>query len=222
MSAAQKIRRRAIWAFGESINDAKVLKELVGAARPDLPPVDPKPRPIILTRQADLKKHFDRSGEIARLVRAARLVHDVIAVVAHRDLDDVEPADHLHERSNNEEALRVALQPVADLGIDVVVTVPAWEMEAWWLLWPEQISKHRPSWKKLKDRSGKRVDRIVNAKEALRQELMPKKDSKIPQYSESDAPYIAAQIRKDGVVRSPKGRAVAFERLIHQIDQIKI
>lgn len=209
-----------IYAFGESINDAKVLKELVSAARPDLPPVQAKPKPIVLSRQADVKKHLGKANEIVRMMSAAKHVCEVVAVVAHRDLDNVEPASLPSVVSADEEALRAALRPISGLNAEVVVTTPAWEMEAWWLMWPEQVAKHRRSWKKLPDRTGRRVDRIVDAKEVLKKELVPHRNAKIPTYSETDSPLIAGLIRTDGVIRSPKGEAVAFKRFLIALDAI--
>jgi hypothetical protein len=95
-------------------------------------------------------------------------------------------------------------------------------MEAWWFMWPDQVAKHRPTWEPLKDRSGKRVDRIKDAKEILTRELRPSGKVRVPDYSETDAPYIAALIRKDGTIRKPKGVSMAFSRFLAALDEIAV
>jgi len=211
-------RRRTILAFGESHTDTHALKELVAALRPDLPVVAPRRQPIILARTAARPKKATVADRIENVVRAEQVQAEVIAVLAQRDLDACDPRDSAAEPLPSEEDLRASLSAVAKCGPIVVTIVTAWEMEAWWFLWPRQVAAHRPGWRKLHDRSGQRVDRIDNAKEALVRALRPSGRVRVPDYSETDGPHIAAGVREAGAVRTPMGRSLAYEAFVTAID----
>ena len=214
-------RGRTILAFGESHTDTHALKELVAALRPDLPVVAPRQQPIILARRAATAKAMTVAERVTKLVRAEQVQTDVIAVLAHRDLDAIDPRETADEILANERELRDSLAAVAASGVAVVPVVPAWEMEAWWFLWPEQVAAHRSAWRRLPDHSGKRVDRITRAKETLTRALRPVGRKSVPDYSESDGARIAAQVRTAGTARSPRGRSLAYETFVAMIDALK-
>jgi hypothetical protein len=215
-------RPRTILAFGEDATDTKALKELVRALRPDLPTMSPRREPIILSVMAAGEKKRTMARRMFQVIKAAQVENDVLAVLAHRDLDDVDPREEASELLPAEVDLRQSLEAeLQSVGAAVVPVVPAWEIEAWWFLWPDQVAELRPGWRTLPDRTGKRVDQIANAKETLRRELQPTEHRRVPSYSESDGPRIAAKVREAGVARDPKGRSIAYLRFIKAIDGLK-
>jgi len=104
--------------------------------------------------------------------------------------------------------------------VEVIVAIPAYEIEAWWLLWPEAVAKHRPSWDKLQDRTGQRVDKIVDAKKSLQRSLRRSDNKRIPDYSESDGFHIVEHAAKLGLLKAPKGVAVSYIRYVQAIEGI--
>ncbi len=211
---------KVILAFGESLTDCGALRELMLGLRPNLPVVQLRQRPIMLRRGTSLAKMKRMGSEIGRLLAAEAIRHNVIAIVVHRDFDDIEPSDDLDHPNALEADTVAALQPVLLLGCQIVPVVPAWETEAWWFLWPEQVAKHRPTWKPLSNRKATWVDRIPHAKETLIKELRPIGPRRTPDFSETDAPLIARLVRQDGVCRLPKGRSKGYERFVRAIDSL--
>ena len=143
------------------------MKELMMGIRADLPPVVIRQRPIMLRRGTAQNKVRRLGDEIARVLAAEAVRHTVIAVVVHRDLDDVESSSDVHIPNVLELETMQALEPALGADCSIIPAIPAWETEAWWFLWPDQVAKHRPSWRRLRDRTGKWVDRIEHAKETL-------------------------------------------------------
>lgn len=214
-------------AFGESRTDTAAISELAAGLRPDLPKPSLRLRPIILSRSANQPKRASAAQQIAGLVRAELAAgRQVRAVIAHRDLDKVETDETSNcynedGSSGNARALRdeiaVALAPIR-MPIAAIAAVPAFETEAWWMLWPDALAAHRSGWRRLQDRSGQRVDRISNAKETLRRELRPQTGAqRVPDYAESDGPLVARKVVELGLVRNPKGVSVAYSRFSAEI-----
>ena len=177
--------------FGESDNDQEALRHLMRALRPDLPKVEKRRRPLVLVRgrrQADANENVTK---IADVVRAESARHDVKLVIAHQDCDDVEPAHELLA-SQIEEAF-------AKLGINSIAAAPAFEIEAWWYLWPEAVMKVNRNWRH-PNRSGQEVGKLEDVKERLRRELRPRTGARTRDYYESDSPKIASIIREDNLV----------------------
>lgn len=209
-----------ILAFGESRNDTHALRELAAALRPDLPPVAPRPQPILLRRDALEGKRQNMADKIAAVVRAEAVTREVIAVLAHRDLDAPEPRDDASVAHENEAELRRDIAAAVPAGCAVIPVVCAWEMEAWWFLWPDQVAAHRTSWRRLPPRDRQRVDRISGAKEELRRALRSKGHAQVPDFAESDGPRIAARVRQAGTARAPRGVAISYQRLIAALDAL--
>jgi hypothetical protein len=94
--------------------------------------------------------------------------------------------------------------------------VPAWEIEAWWFLWPEAVAAVNASWDSLDGYRGRRTGLIANAKEELQRALTRSFDAakkqRVRTYSESDAPSIARQVRERGLADAPAGRSDSWER----------
>lgn len=203
---------KTILIFGEDDNDSHALKHLVEALRPGLAQIKTHRRPIILSKDAHASKRDEMCREIAKLVGALRVVCEVVSIVAHRDCDAAEPAHVASRESLLRDMRNHALpQPVA--------ATPAFEMEAWWFLWPEALAATRSCWNHVKSRG--HVGKIVNAKEKLRRELRPKGGAvKCPEYAESDSRRIAENVKQLGLVRAPKGQSDSFADFVSQLDKL--
>ena len=209
-------RRRTILAFGESRTDTSALRELAAALRSDLPAVAPRKEPIILSKGAATTRMATLARRVASLVRAEQVEADVVAVLAHRDLDAIDSRETMSEILADARALQTSLAAEVPAGVVIIPIVPAWEMEAWWLLWPAQVAAYRPGWRLLPDRSGKRVDQIPAAKETLIHALRPTGRARVPDYSESDGPRIAAKVREARTARAPRESLIKFRSTRHR------
>ncbi|GMV73039.1 MAG: hypothetical protein AMXMBFR77_28760 [Phycisphaerales bacterium] len=194
--------------FGEDDNDREAVKQLLYALRPDLPTVAKRARPLVLVKGREAAKARKNALDVARVARAERTRSDVRMVFAHQDCDAVEPA--------HEAIARDIEAHLSAAGERAIAVVPAWEMEAWWFLWPDAAQAVNPSWAR-PARTGERVGLIVNAKEALRRALRPK-GKRARDYEESDGPRIAEQVRLRGEVRRPDAQNASFERFRERVD----
>lgn len=144
-------------------------------------------RPPLLRRDVATKKRRTVADEIAAFAMVLAQRRPRLAVIAHRDCDAVEPA-HIQDANQLEIDLRAA-------GVrDPIVANPAWEIETWWMLFPDALSATRGCWKRV-DYSNRDVGLIVNSKEDLRRKLRPLRHAnKCPDYTESDSIKIAANV----------------------------
>lgn len=204
--------------FGEDENDTKSIRELIEALQPGLVgKVQHRRQPLVLIKNARPEDVPDRAQRIAAVVEASRTTHDVLCVFAHEDCDELEPA-HGEACAKIEAALEQA-------GCPAHAVVPAWELEAWWFLWPEAVQAVRPkSWRLPDDYVGKQVGRIRDAKEELARRIVPKnlkpeKRKGFPHYQESDSPAIARQVREKGVARKPQAQSDSYARFVASVDQ---
>src|SRR5262249_22672931 len=181
-------------------------KELLLAANPSLDGmIKPMRRPPILLRDCRLEDVAARVATIADVIDAERSTAEVIAVLAHEDCDDVEPA---HERVASK--IKEAFQ---HRGYLLPPVTPAGELETWWFLWPSAVARYRPSWRKLDAYKGRQVGGIVNAKEELRRALRPPRGS-YRDYRESDSPAIAKLVREMGIIRRPEASSASFDQFL--------
>lgn len=195
--------------FGEDENDRESIKILLEALRPDLRHrVKPQRHPLVLIKNARLEDVPDRAQQIANVVDAYRVRAEIDRVFAHEDCDDVEPA---HERvaTKIEEAL-------AKAGCEAVAVTPAWELEAWWFLWPSAVKAAKPSWREPNDYVGKSVGKIRNAKEELKKRVVPpdakRRKGGFRGYQESDSPRIALRVQELGMINKPQAKSLSFDR----------
>lgn len=215
-----KTVRRAplILVFGEDENDTKSIRELIEALRPDLAgKVQHRRQPLVLIKDAKPEDVPERARKIAEAVDIERARHDVVCVFAHEDRDDIEP---------KHEAICVKIESaLAQAGCPAHAVVPAWELEAWWFMWPEAVQAVRPkSWRVPDDYLGKRVGMIKDAKEELIRRVVPKdlkpeKRKGFPDYQESDSPAIARHVREKNLARSPGARSDSYSRFVSSVDQ---
>jgi hypothetical protein len=188
--------------FCEDENDAVALRNIALAIRPSLPRIDYCRRPLILIR--DQKSAEDRrknAADVLAVLKAKSLEFAIRFVIAHQDCDDFEPA-HV--------ALSAKIKAtLSSQGIPgVVPAVPAWELEAWWYLWPAAVAAVNSKWKKL-TRTGNH-GRIKDGKEQLRRDLRnPERRSR--DYEESDSRAISNNVFSMGIVDIKTGNSSSFE-----------
>lgn len=196
--------------FGEDANDTAAVKELVLALRSEPVRVETRRAPIVLVKGRDKARDRKNVAEIAAVVKAEQRRGRRCAVVAHRDCDAIESA---HERIAS--ALERGLR---DQGIEqAVAAAAAWEIEAWWFLWPDAASAVNSKWRRPEPPTPE-VGRIENAKEAFRQALRPRAKTQRPRdYAESDSPKIAAQVRALGLIDRPAAISRSFDRFAERV-----
>jgi hypothetical protein len=191
-----------ILVFGEDDNDRMALRELMLALRNDLPKIETRRKPTILVKDLAAAKRRAAQQTLDAQVRADAVRFDVRLVVLHEDCDALEPA-HEQRSKNIEDSLKRS-------GLPALAATPAWEMEAWWFLWPDAPLKVVSRWRRPVPKNA-RVGLIRNVKEELRRALRPPGKDRPRDYRESDAPQIAAAIRELGVIRSPEYESRSFE-----------
>ena len=196
-----------ILVFGEDDNDRRALVNLIRAFVPNGKDVriETRRRPTILSRDAH-RKRPRMAEEVAAFWRAERARARRVDVVAHRDCDAVEPA-HATEAAALVSDLRAAGVP------NVIAATPAWEIETWWMLFPEAVQAVRRCWKVVNYHSGN-VGVIQNAKERLRRDLRPSgaASKTCPDFVESDGIRISEEILKRGLAGTPRlAKSASFE-----------
>jgi hypothetical protein len=195
-----RAQQPVVLVFGENINDARAIAELVMAANPRLTGrVRARPRPTSLTRGAGERAVRNWVLEIGAVVRATRAVGTpVAAVVVHRDADCPDVGGTV------EAELKAELTSVAGLP-----AVPVQTIEAWWFLFPDAVEAVRPiAWRGSLPRSPRDVEAIARPKEEL-QRLTRRGGS--AEYAESDSPFIAQKIRELNPPRC--GKSASYDRL---------
>lgn len=220
MSAAHGGGRRGpkpklILIFGEDENDTKAVREFILALKPDSKVrVEARRQPPINLRDAPAGSVPDRVSKIAKLIDAASVDSEVVAVFAHEDTDAVEDS-HIALTAKIETAFRAK-------GYEQVwAATPAWEMETWLMQWPDAFSSHVPSWRQLKT-AGRHVGMINDAKEWLTRELRPSGGGRVRDYRESDAPMIAGIVRANSWIRAPRATSTSFGMFVDRVDALSI
>jgi hypothetical protein len=213
-------RPALVLVFGENPHDSQSIREFVEALREDLVgKVQWRREPQVLIKNAKPEDVPERAKRIADAVDINRATHDIVCVFAHEDRDDFEPK-HEETCKKIEEALEKA-------GCPAHAVVPAWELEAWWFLWPDAVQAIRPkSWRAPDDYLGKKVGNIKDAKEELKRRVIPKdlkpeKRKNFRTYEESDSPAIARQVREKGLARTPGAKSSSYERFLWSVEQCK-
>ena len=198
---ARASRRPLVLVFGESPNDRRAVKLLVEGLRSDLAGlVEERREPLVLIKKALPKKARSNAEKIAGIARAEAKTRRLIAVLAHEDCDALEP-EHVQIAEKLEREL-------ADAGCpDPMAVAPAWEIEAWWLAFPEAVGKVVRGWRDPDDWLGKHVGVVKDAKEELRRAVRPRARHKSPprEYEERDSIAIAQNVVADGLLRSFEG-----------------
>lgn len=191
-----------ILVFGEDENDREAIAELTRALRPDLPRPQSRRKPQVLVKGRENAKARKNAVDVDKVVRAELVRRRVLFVIAHEDCDAVEPA-HLALSERIEAHL-------ANRGLVAIAATPAWELEAWWFLWPQAALRVNSKWRN-PSRRGSATGRIENAKEAWRRALRPTRE-KTRDYVESDSPKIARAVRELDIVGDLDARSDSFAR----------
>lgn len=204
--------------FGEDHNDQVAICTLIQALKRRDADVkaEPRKRPLVLARGAAPKKRRTMADDIASFVSMASGPGIKVIAVAHRDCDSVEPA---HERE-----IQSLRDDLAAVGVkDALIAAPSWEIEAWWMLFPNALAATRGCWSAV-DYAGQSVGQIENAKERLRRDLRPKdtrQRAKCPDYTESDSPTIARKIAENPKnLISIKAKSDSFSSFKNALDGI--
>jgi hypothetical protein len=171
-------------------------------------------RPTILSREAK-RKRMNMAGEIKAFFDAEKSQSKRVSVVVHRDCDDIEPAHREQERALKELLAGVGLQ-------DAVVAAPAWEIESWWMLFPEALHLARKCWNRI-DYGAQHVGMITDAKEKLRRDLRPDgaKRRSCPDFVESDGILVSEKISEQRLVHEPiNARSDSFKSFREQTEKL--
>lgn len=195
------VAKTLILFFGEDQNDTQALVSLSRALLPADAPVETKHlrRPPILRRDAAPKKRQSMALEIAAFAQTLGARRRV-AVVVHRDCDAIEPG-HVVEATSLRDDLLAAGVP------NPVPATPAWEIEAWWMLFPQALAATRGCWRTV-DYGRSNVGMIENAKERLTRDLRPRQ-GKCRDYTESDSISVANVILQNRLTPAEAGPSSA-------------
>jgi len=191
-------RRAVVLVFGESDHDRRAIRHLTEGLRPDLVgKVEPRSAPLVLIKNATREHAKSNAQRIAELARQEMAAREVLAVLAHEDCDATEPA-HVAATQRIEEELRAAGSPYP-IGV-----TPAWEIEAWWMLFPEAVGCVVEGWREPRDWIGRDVGAVRHAKEALARAVRPRGHPRSPlrDYLERDSIPIASNIASQGLLDS--------------------
>lgn len=193
--------------FAENKNDADSLAILAKALRPGAPPMAHRRRPLVLIKDRKAAEAKKNAKLIAGIVKAESVRANVEFVIAHQDCDAVEPHEFVAEK------IKIA---ITNEGIKNVIPVaPAWEIEAWWYLWPDAVAGVNSKWRRLTRRANHGL--IMNAKETLRRDL---RNQGTADYVESDSIKIAKKVCELGIVRKKTGNAPSFDSFQAEIEQV--
>jgi hypothetical protein len=194
--------------FGENPHDTDSIKELLIALHPQLDGrLRARREPTKELKHSPLSAFPDKVKKTLAVVDVQRAVDTIRCLVVHEDCDAVENA-HVALTSSIESAYSTA-------GCPAFAATPAWELEAWWFLWPD-CAKLRASWRLPDDHVGKNVGKIVDAKEVFAAAVVPKglkkaQKVKFPGYCEADSVAIARGVRQKQVVSAPQAQSGSFK-----------
>jgi hypothetical protein len=204
-----------ILVFGEDTNDCHAISHLIrniAPSRLSAKDVQARKRPIVLSKNAvSSGKRRKMADAIAAIAKFESKNIKKLIVVVHRDCDECEP-NHIRQTSDLEEELRRA-------GVKhVVPATPAWELEAWLMLFPNAVNSLRSCWRQLPDRNS--VGHIRNAKEQLRRDLRPintEMQNRCPDYSEGDCIPISQKIGYHEISKRNMAASASFEMFYKKI-----
>lgn len=197
--------------FCEDENDAEALKNIARAVRPLLPPISYCRKPLILVRnRKDAEARKKNGADVYAVVRAKNQIAEVKFVIAHQDCDDIEPA-HKDLASKIETELAQHNVP------NIIGVAPAWEIEAWWFLWPDAVASVNSKWKRLK-RNGNH-GMIKDAKETLRRDL---RNPRTRDYEESDSRNISKHVLTNQLLEKRIGTSGSFDDFRTKIETLDL
>ncbi|MCP9491105.1 MAG: hypothetical protein MSC31_14705 [Solirubrobacteraceae bacterium MAG38_C4-C5] len=187
--------------------DAKAVATLISGLRPDWT-VHPRKKPPLLAKTGDRRKLAASAERLASLWRQEGAVRRVDCLYNHEDTDDVEPS-HVPLAARIESSLRSA-------GCPGHAVACAWELEAWFLMWPDAIEATRRAWVVPRRLRGRNVGQITDPKRELETRLAVGKPPQL-RYQEKHAPEVAAQIASRLSQRT--GTSESYERFLRTLDE---
>ncbi|WP_140941662.1 hypothetical protein [Prosthecodimorpha hirschii] len=202
--------------FGEDDSDRKAIALLVKAFLNNNGNVKIKllRKPAVLGREAIASGKRRKMAEvIAGFYRGFSKTENTYVIV-HRDCDDIHPA---HESCAAELELELK-----SLGVeDAIAATPCWEIESWWMLFPDAFKNVRACWNHINYGSTD-VGMIRNAKEVLIRDLRPTtKRESCRDFKEDDGILIAEYIRQNPIIltkiRAQSGSFSDFRRKVQAI-----
>lgn len=186
--------------------DAQAIRHLILAHQPTWE-VRALKRPPVLAKGKE-KVLVKAATRVADLYRQALADAPVHCIFNHADTDEVEPS-HVGAA----EAIEAAL---ASAGCPGFAAVCAWELEAWFFLWPDAIEATRRVWKVPKSLRGRDVGQLVDPKAIMRRDVLKKASKPQLAYQERHAPEVAEQIAQR--LRDRKGKSGSYDRFVAQIE----
>ena len=137
------------------------------------------------------------------------------ACVLHKDTDAVEPSSA---------ALADEIRRAYD-GCPgrVVPAVAAWEVEAWWYLFPDAVGATRATWRAPTQHVGRDTGLVESPKEKLKRDVRPPAASRaaaFTTYAEADSEAIARAIVDGGHLRRPGGTSTSWTAFVAAVDTI--
>lgn len=216
-----RLKKKVALVFGESDNDRSALIELIKAinTKTDGIQFQKRPKPLVLLKPSERREtRRGAAEEVLALVKASNIISDVKFVVTHRDCDAIEPAHDRLTQSIEAELSAVGVE-------NVIAATPAFEMETWWMLFPNEVSQTRQCWRRI-NYGRRNVGLIENAKEDLKEKLRPAgvgERARCPEFVESDGVQIARNIRKNGAVSRPRlATSDSFDKFVDRINRLKL
>lgn len=138
-------KRPLVVVFGESENDRRAVAHVVRGIRADLSRVvEERRQPLVLIKGSNPKTTRTNAERISAVVRQEAAARDMLAVLAHEDCNAIEPA---HEVA----AIKIeTVLAAAKCQAPVIAVTPAWEIEAWWMIFPKAVGKVVAGWRRLR------------------------------------------------------------------------
>lgn len=202
---------RRVLVVGESgqsndLYDSQAVKLLIEAHRPDWV-VQASKKPAVLAK-GKARATARAADRVAKLYRQASRARAIDCVFNQADTDAVEPS-HEKAAADIEKAL-------ADAGCPGHAVVCAWELEAWFFLWPEAIEATRSVWSVPNGLRGRDVGQLNDPKSLMRTEVLMKGAKPQLAYQEKHAPEIADQIKSR--LGDRNGKSLSFDRFVKQVE----
>lgn len=198
--------------FGEDENDTSAIVVLVRGIRPDLgtrTKLEPLRKPLTLIKDIDAARLAARARKVVATTKAANVRLPVRACIFHEDTDAVEP-------SSAALASQI-IRAYSGCRGAVLPAVAAWEVEAWWYLFPDAVAATHSSWRAPTQHVGRDTGMIRDPKKTLRRDVRPTGQRVPPSfrtYKESDCTAIARAIVDGGHLPNPKGTSTSWTAFV--------
>ena len=160
---------------------------------------------IVRLRQANDAMLRERINKLAGSVRAkgTREHAAVQCVFVHEDFDETDSTQRTKVRRRIQEALDREIT-------GVYYVLATWEVEAWFLMFPDALAGFALSWSVPSRYLGVDTGRIRDPKRVMKREVAKAG----PEYRESEAPDIAEMIVDLGLQRAPAGQNRSYSEFL--------